>query len=182
MSQRYFHKCNITKLCEKYEACIYLNSIFLYVFVLCVSVGTCAMICLWGSEDKLLELVHFFDLGVQTRLPILGEAAWQARHLANPLSQILKDLIYQEIVLRMRAHPRDLADESGDVETLPLNPHPTVLTSYSSQTPLWERILAAGSGNSSIVPAPFLGTILRIRCKMAVVKNEQRKNSMLSLL
>lgn len=65
----------------------------------------CGYTCL--SEDKLLELVLFFDLGVELRLSILEKAAWQAGHHANPLSEVLKDLISQEIVLRMREYSRD---------------------------------------------------------------------------
>lgn len=65
----------------------------------------CGYTCL--SEDKLLELVLFFDLGVELRLSILEEAAWQAGRHANPLSEVLKDLISQEIVLRMREYSRD---------------------------------------------------------------------------
>ena len=38
---------------NKYEACIYLDLIFLHLFILCACVDACAMIHLWDSEDKL---------------------------------------------------------------------------------------------------------------------------------
>ena len=112
----------------------------------------------------------------------MGEVAGQAGCFANPLSEDLKDLMSQEIVLRMREHLRDLADEHGVLEALPLAPRlhcPHILLLSTSTT---RKTLPARSGNSATVPAPLLATILRVRCKMAVSKNEQKKNSMFSLL
>lgn len=106
----------------------------------------------------------------------------QAGRFANLLSEHLKDLLSQEVVLRMREHLRHLADESGGLETLPLVPHLQCPHILPLSTSITRKTLPARSGSSATALATLLATILRVRCKIAVSKNEQKKNSMFSLL
>lgn len=134
-----------------------------------------------GTEDN-LQVGSLLLPRVDLKLSVLGEATGQAGRFSNPLSEHLKDPMSQEIVLWMREHLRHLADECGGLEPLPFAPRlhcPHILLLSTSIT---RKTLPARFGNSITVPSPLLATILRVRCKMAVAKNEQKKNSMFSLL
>lgn len=179
-----FHNCNVTNLGERTGS---LNlpkfGIFTLICFMCMCAGgTCAMMCWWSSEDKILKLVLLLDLGVELALSDLGGAAWRAGHLASPRPEFGKCRLSQGSCPDDERHPGDLAEEGGGMGALCLLPSLSVCTSYSSQTPLWARISTARSGNSAIVSVPFLVTILTIRCQTAVAKNGQRKKSMFSLL
>lgn len=161
---------------NKYETCMYLDLIFLYLFILCACVDDCAMIYLWDSEDK-LHVGSLLRPGGWFQVVNLGRSSWVGLTFCQSSFSAFKRPMFQEIVLRMREHLRHLADESGGLQTLPLTPRrqcPHILLSTS----VTRKTLPAQSGNSVTVPKLLLATILRVRCKMAVDKSEQRKNSM----